>query len=164
VFASACVTAPITHFISFEVRNFTHRLGRLRSFATVWPWAFIAALRIVTVIYVALELGMPVEPGAGANEHPIGKPFRTVVAIRSTFIRSVVIVTVRAFRRDSYVDADLSLCFGSGYYETNSSHGDNCKKCESVHESSLSIGKKVKSPDHCTVTRRSRAKLARPRS
>jgi len=92
------VTAPITHFISFEVRNFTHRLGRLRFFATVWPWAFIAALRIVSVIYVALELGMPMEPRAGANEHATGKPFRAIVAVGSTFIGSVVIVTVWALR------------------------------------------------------------------
>jgi len=133
-FAPAYVTAPITHFISFEVRNFTHRLGRLRSFATVWLWAFIAALRIVTVIYVALELGMPMEPRTGANEHTIGEPFRAVVAVGSTFIRSVVIVTVRALRGDSNVDRDLSLCFGSHHREADSSHRKYYKKFDPVHE------------------------------
>jgi hypothetical protein len=141
--APGYVPAPITHFISFEVRNPADRLGRLRFRATRGPWAFIAALRIVSVIHVALELGMAMEPRAGANEHAIGKPFRAVVAVGSTFIRSVVIITVRTLRRDSDVDTDLSLCFGSHHREADSSHSKYYKKFEPVHEFSSSLVRTV---------------------
>jgi hypothetical protein len=91
------------------------------------------------VIYVALEVFGAVIPRASANEHTIRKPFRAVVAVGSTTIRRVVIVTIRAFRWDSNVDADLSLCSGSCHREADSSHSKDRKKFESVHESSSTI-------------------------
>jgi hypothetical protein len=76
-----------------------------------------------TVIHIALEAAGAVKPRAGANEDVPVKPFRTVVAGRSTSVRSGVIVTIGTFGGYSDVDADLSLCFGGVSREAESSNG-----------------------------------------
>jgi len=75
-----------------------------------------------TVIYVALEVTGAMKPGASANEAVPIKPFWTIVPSGSTVIRSYVIVTVGTFRGYSDVDAYLSLCFGGGNREADSSN------------------------------------------
>jgi hypothetical protein len=85
------------------------------------------------IIYMALEVFRAVIPRASANEHTASKPFWPVVAVRSTTIRSVVIVTVRTFRGRPNVDIDLSFYFRSGYREADSSHSNDHEKFASVH-------------------------------
>jgi len=123
VLFSAHVAAPIAHFISLEVVNLVEALSRIRPVATVWPGALIAERAIEMVIYVAAEVVTAMEPRAGANEYATRKPFRAVIALRSTIIRLVVIVTIRAVRSRSNIDADayLGLCFGSGRREADGS-------------------------------------------
>ena len=126
--SSASLTVPIMHFISFEVGYLTGASRRFRLLADLWHWSFVAAMRIVMIIDMALEVFRAVIPGAGANEHPVTKPFWAIVSVRSTPIRSVVIVAVRTFRGWPYVDIDLSLYFRSGYREADSSNSSYHKK------------------------------------
>jgi hypothetical protein len=78
-----------------------------------------------------------VKPGAGTNEDTACKPFRAVVAVGSTGIRGVVIVSVRASGFGSDVDADLSLCPRSGRCEAHFSNGGSENKTfESIHKTS----------------------------
>ena len=88
------------------------------------------------VIYMALEVFRAVIPRASANEHATRKPFRAIVTVWSTTIRSVVIVTVRAFRSRSNVDIDLSLHFRNSHREADSSQRNYRKKFPSLHKSS----------------------------
>ena len=89
----------------------------------VWAVASIAASGIEMVVYVAVEVVTAMKPRTGANEHATRKPFRAVIAVRSTIIRRVVIVTVRAVRSRSNVnaDADLGLRFRSDRREADGS-------------------------------------------
>ena len=105
-FAAGCVATSIPFFVSFEVGTID-TLRRLGFLATVWLCAFITALWVEAVIYLAPELVVAVKPRAGTNEDIPRKPFWTVVAGRCTVIRSDVIVAVGAFR--GYPDADANL-------------------------------------------------------
>ncbi len=82
-------------------------------------------VRMETVIYMASEVVRAMKPRAGANEDAARKPFRAVVAVGGAVVRGIVIVTVRTSRcgSDVHADADLSLCFGSGYREADHSNG-----------------------------------------
>ena len=111
--APGYVAASIARLVALEVRAID-ALGLLGFLAAFWRWAIIAVLRMETVVHVALEFVGAMKPRASANEGFATKPFRTVVAGRSTVIRSDVIVTVRAIRSHADDDVDLSLCFGSG--------------------------------------------------
>jgi hypothetical protein len=74
---------------------------------------------MITVIHLTAEVIAAMEPRTGADEDATVKPFRTVVAGRSTAIRRGVIVPIRTFGGDSDVNADLSLHFWSGYREAD---------------------------------------------
>ena len=113
------MTATIAHFISLEMGNLVNTLGRFLLVAHVRPGATIAALYIVTVIHVTLEVVRTVKPLASADERATRKPFRAVVAVGRASIRSVIIVTVRTVRGGSDADADVDLgfYFGSAHRE-----------------------------------------------
>jgi len=115
------VPASITHFVSLEVRSID-TLFRRRFLAPFRHRAFIAVFRMETVIYVTSELARAMEPWAGPNEDTVIKPFGTIVAGRSTSIRSGVIVTIGTDRSYADVDADLSLCSGCSR-EADSNNG-----------------------------------------
>lgn len=117
------VTAPIAHFIAFEVLNPIEMLIGIGSFTPGWPGALIAMCGMEMVIYVAVEACRAVKPRAGANEDATGKPLRSVVAVGGAVVRRDGIVAVGTIRRNSDVDAYLSLCFGSGYREADCSNG-----------------------------------------
>ena len=111
--ATADVAAPITHFISFEVGNLIDGLRRLRLIARVWCGTFVPVFGMKMVVDVALEVVRAMKPRASANEDTTCKPFRPVVAVGSTTIRSSIIIPVGTFGGDSDVDADLSPYLGS---------------------------------------------------
>jgi hypothetical protein len=121
-FARNCVAASIPHFVSFEVGNLIERPSRFGFVATVRLGAVITVLRMETVVYVALEVGSTMKPGANTNEDATCKPFRAVVAVGGAVVRRDIIVTIGTVRRDSDVDAYLSLCFGSSCHEADRSN------------------------------------------
>jgi hypothetical protein len=103
------VAASIAHFISLEVGNLIGSLGRLRFLAALRDRTFITVFRMETVIHVAMESSRAMKPRASTNEYTSRKPFRAIVAVRSTAIRSDVIVSIGTFRGCSDFYADLSL-------------------------------------------------------
>ena len=118
----AYVTTSVPYLIPLEMRG-SDALGRLGLLATFWQRSLIAMLRMETIINVAFEPGSAMEPRPGANKHVAGKPFRTIIAGRSTRIRSGIIVTIGAFGCRANFDADLSICLRSGYRRAESSNG-----------------------------------------
>jgi hypothetical protein len=62
------------------------------------------------------------KPRASTNEAVPVKPLRTIVASGSTGIRSDVIVTIGTVRCYADFDVDLTLCFGGGSDEADSSN------------------------------------------
>src|ERR1035441_7352200 len=84
--ALADVAASIAGFVAVEVVE--------ALFAAAGHGTVVAVMGIVAVIDVSVEVFVPVEPGAGANEHAALKPVRTVVAIRGAVVGSVIEVPV----------------------------------------------------------------------
>ena len=119
----ADVTAPIPHFIAFEVVNLIEMLVGIGSFTASGLGAVIAMFGMEMVIYVAVEACRAVKPRASADEDATGKPLGAVVAVGGAIVGRDVIVTVRTFRRDADVDLYLSLRFGSGYREADCGDG-----------------------------------------
>ena len=113
--AFSYVATSIAHLISFEVGHLVDGPSGFASIAGVRHGASVSMVGMETIIYVTPEVFVAMKPGAGANEDPAGKPFRAVVAVRSTAIRRGVVVTVRAFRGGSDADSDLSIYSGSGH-------------------------------------------------
>src|SRR5579862_514884 len=77
----------------------------------------IAAMRILSavsivgiemVINVAAKMLSHVKPATRADEHAAAEPFWTVIAIRSTSVRRIIKVPIRAHRRSSDGHADLT--------------------------------------------------------
>ena len=68
----------------------------------------VTVTRVVTVIDMAVEAAMTVEPWAGSDEDAANEPVRPVIAVGSARVGRVVEVSVRAHRRDPDVHRDLS--------------------------------------------------------
>jgi hypothetical protein len=90
-------------------------------------------VNIEAVIDMAAKPSRAVKPRAGTDEDAAGKPFRAVVAVGSTGIRSEVIVTVGARRFGSVIDAVLSLNFGGASREKDYGDGSSENTIESFH-------------------------------
>jgi hypothetical protein len=119
MFAIRCVTAPIPLFVSLEV-GAIDTLRFLGLLAAVWLRAPIALVWIEMVIHFAAEVVRAMKPWANSNEDASGKPFWTIVAGRSTVIRSDVIVAVRAIRGYADLHGDLCICRRGGCRKKNS--------------------------------------------
>jgi hypothetical protein len=113
----AYVALPIPRLVPVEVVERLLPALRHRPFVTV--------TRIVAVINVPIKAVMAMEPGASSDEHPASEPIRSIVAIGSTGIRSIVKVPIRAHRRHPNVDGDLRRCHGRTVYQRD------CKSRES---------------------------------
>jgi len=111
-FALNCVAASIAHFVSFEVGDLIDVLIRIGFLTTGWPGAVIAVLGMETVIYMAAKTFRAMEPRTDANENATREPLRAIVAVGGAVVWRNVIVTVGTIRRNSDIDADLSLRFG----------------------------------------------------
>src|SRR5580658_10020077 len=87
--------------------------------ATGWQGTAIAVMRIVAIVYVAIETVGSVEPGSGTDEDAAVESIRSVVAIGRAVIRRVVEIAIGTVRLGTNVDADadLSRCVGAAYTE-----------------------------------------------
>ena len=99
----AYVASSIPRLICLEVVEALRPALRQRSNVTV--------MRIKAVIDMAEKTMGAVKPRASSNKHPADKPIRPIVAVRSTVIRGIVEVPVRAHgsRSDIYADRNLGL-------------------------------------------------------
>jgi hypothetical protein len=130
------VAATVTRLVSFEILDLVRMPGGRGPLPALWHRTLVAMVRIETVVYVAIEVGGAVKPGPSANEDAANKPFRAVVTVGSARIGSIVKVSVRAYRRGTDIDGDLSLglSFGSGGREADSSKSSQQEILESVHK------------------------------
>ena len=74
-------------------------------------WAIVAVMGIESVIDVSRKAARTVKPRASSKKDPANEPIRSIVAVRSTVIWSIVEVPVRTHgsRSDVYVNGNLSL-------------------------------------------------------
>ena len=97
--------------------------------------AVIAVVRIIGVVYVTVEAVVAMEPGTCSDEDATGEPFRTIVAVGSAVVRSVVIVAIRAGWCYADANGDLGLRFGrSGCAKTTEQRSDEKDILDSAHE------------------------------
>jgi hypothetical protein len=114
----AYVTLPIPRLVCLEVVEALRPALRQRSNVTV--------MRVIAVVDVAEKAMMAVKPGAGSNEQPADKPVGPIVAIRSTVIRRIVEVPVRAYGSRPNIYANRNL----GARRRRTAEKGNCKSCE----------------------------------
>ena len=112
----AGMAVSIARLITAEVVELLIAARRQRS--------VIAMMRIEAVIDMAVETGVPMEPGTGSDEDSVGEPVGPVIAVGRALIRRIVKVPVRADR--SYSDADGDLR-GRGPRATKQGNCECCK-------------------------------------
>jgi hypothetical protein len=108
----AYMAATIPRFIAMEVVECLVSVAGQRS--------VISMTGIESVVHMAVEAVRAMEPGSCSNEHSTYKPVWSIVAIRSTVIRSVVEISVGANRGRTNADRDLSGRYNSGTHESSS--------------------------------------------
>jgi hypothetical protein len=111
LFAAACVTASIPHFIAFEVRGIVDTVFRSRFFAAGREWAFVTVVGMVVVIYVSAEVVRTMEPATGSDEDSAIEPLRAVIAIRGAVVGRNIVVAIGTVRGGSDFDGNLSVCW-----------------------------------------------------
>lgn len=67
----------------------------------------IAMARIKVIIYMPMEIVVPVKPRPSANKDAAVKPLRAIVPIRSAVVRRIRIVPIWTNRRRTNADAQL---------------------------------------------------------
>jgi hypothetical protein len=92
--AEAGVTMAIALLIAVEILNVTRMAIGSEVFAAVGVIAVVSVVAIEAIINVSPEVPVTVEPWTRANEDAAGEPFGSVVAIRGTFIRRVIKITI----------------------------------------------------------------------
>jgi hypothetical protein len=119
----AYVASPISRLVCLEV------VEALRPALRQWP--SIAVMRIKSVIDMSVKSVRAVKPWACSKKHSAHKPIRPVITIRSTVIRGIVEVSVRAnwSRSDFYANCNLGLRRGctaqkASYENCENKHAD----------------------------------------
>ena len=87
----------------------------------------VSVMRIKAVVDVAVKAVTAVKPGTSSNKYPANKPIGPIVPVRSTVIRSIVEVPIRAHGSHSDVYTDGNLGWRHGYTTQKASH----ETCES---------------------------------
>jgi hypothetical protein len=99
--SGAYVASPIPRLVGLEVVEALRSALRHRSSITV--------MRIEPVVDVAVKAVRTMKPRTSSKKHSTNKPIGPIVSVRSTVIRGVVEVSVRAHGRhpDIYADGNL---------------------------------------------------------
>src|SRR5579863_207334 len=126
----AHVASPIPRLISLEVVEALRPALRQRSNVTV--------MRIKAIVDMAVKAVTAVKPGTRSNKYPANKPVGPIVSVRSTVIRGVVEIPIRAHGSHSDVYADGNLGWRHGYTTQKASH-ESCesKRTDFEHDSSF---------------------------
>jgi len=129
------VTVDVMHGAAMEFCPVFRRMLSARGHRTVVPLAIVEM-----VVYVSIEMLLPVKPWPRADENASGKPLGPIITVWSAVIRRSLIVAVRANRRFSDADCHLlrsgvASCSKkcAGRYQENHDF-------EYVHLSTLRIG------------------------
>ena len=94
----------IMHFPAMKLPALLNRVFAARRCRTV-----ISVTIVEGVVYMAMKAMRAVEPWPGADKDSAREPLGTIVAIRRAFVWRVVEVAVRALRRGSDLNCNLSL-------------------------------------------------------
>ena len=92
-------------------------------------WSVVTVMGIEAIVDMAVKAMRAMEPRTGSNKHPANKPIGPVITVRSTVIRGIVEVTVRAHgsRPDVYADRNLGL------HHRRTAQEASYQSCESKH-------------------------------
>jgi hypothetical protein len=120
----AHVSAPVARLIGTEAVE--------RPLAAPWQRADIPVMRIPPVIYVPIEAARTVIPGSRPEENPASEPVGAVIAIWGAVIGRIVEIPVRAHRRRSNRDRNLSRNIGNGAAK-NEREAEQTKSFEDTH-------------------------------
>ena len=98
----------VMNFVAVEVggRMLSACFG---SVARVRHWTMVSVIGMEVIVYVAVEVGGAVKPGAGSDKGAAGEPLGTVVPVGRASIGSGFVVAVGAVRSCSDADANLGL-------------------------------------------------------
>jgi hypothetical protein len=96
----------------------------------------VSVMRIKAVVDMAVKAVTAVKPGTSSNKYPANKPIGTIVTVRSTVIRSIVEVPIRAHGSHSDVYTDGNLSWRHRYTAQKPSH-ESCesKRTDFEHDS-----------------------------
>src|ERR1700722_20696517 len=125
----------------------------MTAIAAVRYRASIAVLNVETAVHSTVKAGRAVKPRAGADEETVDEPVGAVVAVRSSVVRSVVIVSVGTCGFGSAIDGHLSLRVGSGSHDTDRRNDGSERTIESVHKSSSQSSGSCRSQCMCIELR-----------
>jgi len=100
----AYVPAPVPRLIAVEVVELHCSAFRHRPSVSV--------VRVIAVVHVAIESATAVKPWTGSQEHSTSKPVGPVVPVRGAIVGCIVEIPIRAYRRHSNFDANLSRPLG----------------------------------------------------
>jgi hypothetical protein len=104
----ACIphmALPVPRFIRLEMIEGTISTRRQRT--------SVPAMRIITVIDVAIKASGAAKPGSRSNEYAAVEPVWPVVTVRRAVIRRIIVVPVRTPRFHPYAYRDLASCWTS---------------------------------------------------
>ena len=98
--------AAVAHLVSMELVEVAMVV---EMFLVARVGAVVSMAPVKAIVHMAVEVMRAVVPGAGADEHAIREPFRTVVAVGRALLRRVVIVAIRTnwLRADIHPERDL---------------------------------------------------------
>jgi hypothetical protein len=92
------MTVAVAVVIPSEMLPTFIAIAFLETIAAVGICATVPVTSIVMPVYVSPEMLAPVIPGSGADKDTIREPFGAIVAVRSTFVRRIVEISVGADR------------------------------------------------------------------
>jgi len=123
--AAAYVTAATTHLVSMEVIEGLVSTSR--------KWTTVAVMWIEAVINVTAKVVGAVKPGAGSDEDSSAEPLGPVVPVWGAVVWGIVEVTIRANRRCSDIDGNLSGCRARDAQQ-NDNHDGKGKEFPMAHK------------------------------
>jgi hypothetical protein len=99
------VAVHVVHCFPMEWRSVRYWM-----LAAGWKRSVIALAIVEVMIHVPVKVIASVIPGTRSNKSTIYKPFRTVIAVWSTSVRRLLVVTIRTDGRRANLHRNLCRC------------------------------------------------------
>ena len=95
-------------YVASSIPRFVRVKMGERPLSTIRQRSHVSVVGIIAIVHVTIEVMTAMKPRAGSDENAASKPIRSIITIGSAVIRGIVEITVRAHRRHSNVDGNLS--------------------------------------------------------
>jgi hypothetical protein len=123
------VTVLIMHLLTVELPALGSRM-----LAASWSRTMVSVTIIKGVVYMAMKAVRAVEPGTRTDKNSTREPFGAIVAVGSTGVRRILVVTVRAHRGSTYLNRNLGMRAMAGKAkQASSSQSHRSKAFQSCH-------------------------------